>query len=138
MNELSENPTLPIHGVTTRYFYPNGDEVKENDIVFYSEDGGDHKFHYADSIGMIVKRGNDLKMKAHVITMNDAKTFQDYEEPEHNTVSLEYGQNMFDKNGVLPDFKKIGRYPKDKEMLSAEYAMEHYVNAFLTFNTKEK
>lgn len=122
MNELNEKPTLPI----PCYFYQDGSEVKENDIVFYSEDGGDHKYHYADSIGIIVKRENDFKMKAYVVTMTDAKSFEDYEEPEHNMVSLEYGQNMFDKNGVLPDFKKIGEYPKDKEMLTAKYAQDHF------------
>ena len=132
MNELNENPTLPIHGVMPRYFYPNGDEVKESDIVFYSEDGGDHIFHYADSIGMIVKRGNDLKMKAYVITMDDAKTFQDYEEPEHNMVSLKYGcENYYPSNKNLPNtlqhFTKIGEYPKDEAMLSDKFAMERYV-----------
>ena len=71
-------------------------------------------FHYADSINLIVKRGNELKTKAFAITMDNAQTFQDYEEAEHNMVSLEYGQNMFNKNGVLPDFEKIGEYPKDK------------------------
>ena len=61
--------------VMPRYFYRSRFDV-ENDIVFYSEDGGDHKFRYADSIGMIVKRENDLKMKAYVITMDDAQTFK--------------------------------------------------------------
>ena len=77
-----QNSGLHTANDMSRYFYQDGSEVKENDIVFYSEDGGDHKFHYADSIGVIVKRGYDLKMKAYVITMDDAKTFQDYEEPE--------------------------------------------------------
>lgn len=134
-NETSNqdnNSALHKTDVMPRYFYQDGSDVKENDIVFYSEDGGDHKFHYADSIGIIVKRGNDLKMKAYVITMDDAKTFQDYEEPEHNMVSLKYGcENYYPWNKNLPNtlqhFTKIGEYPKDKEMLSAEYAMERYV-----------
>jgi len=127
MTELNEKPTLPIHGVMPRYFYPNSDEVKENDIVFYSESksAGDY-FHYADSINLIIKRGNELKTKAFAITMDNAETFIDYEEPEYNMVSLEYGQNMFDKNGMLPDFEKIGEYPKDKEMLTAKYAQDHF------------
>lgn len=118
---------LTTTDVMPRYFYPNGDEVKENDIVFYSESksAGDD-FHYVDSVNLIVKRGNDLKIKAFAITMDNASTFQDYEESEHNMVSLEYGQNMFSKNGVLPDFEKIGEYPKDKEMLTAKYAQEHF------------
>ena len=117
--------TIPV--VMPRYFYPNGVEVKENDIVFYSESksAGDD-FHYADSINLIVRRGSELKTKAFAITMDNAQTFQDYDEPEHNMVSLEYGQNTFDKNGVLPDFEKIGEYPKDKEMLAAKYAQYHF------------
>ena len=127
-----QKPQLNTGAVMPRYFYQDGSEVKENDIVFYSEDGGDNKFHYADSIGMIVKRENDLKMKAYVITMDDAKTFQDYEEPEHNMLSLKYGcENYYPWNKNLPNtlqhFTKIGEYSKDEEMLSAEFAMEHYV-----------
>ena len=124
-NSTEQALTIPV--VMPRYFYPNGDEVKENDIVFYSESksAGDD-FHYADSVKLIVKRGNELKTKAFAITMDNAKTFQDYEEPEYNMVSLEYGQNMFDKKGVLPDFEKIGEYPKDKEMLTAKYAQYHF------------
>ncbi len=109
------------------YFYPNGDEVKENDIVFYSESkSAGNDCHYADSINLIVKRGDELKTKAFVITMDNAQTFEDYEEPECNMLALEYGQDMFDKNGVLPDFEKIGEYPKDKEMLTAKYAQDHF------------
>jgi hypothetical protein len=129
-----ENRNEPscLGAVIPRYFYQDGSEVKENDIVFYSEDEGDHKFHYADSIGMIVKRENDLKMKAYVITIDDAKTFQYYEEPEHNMVSLKYGcENYYPWNKNLPNtlqhFTKIGEYPKDEAMLSAEFAMERYV-----------
>lgn len=119
--------------ITPCYFYQDGSEVKENDIVFYSEDGGDHKFHYADSIGIIVKRENDFKMKAYVITMNDAKSFQYYEEPEHDMISLKYGcENYCPLNKNLPNtlqhFTKIGEYPKDEAMLSAEFANKHYVN----------
>lgn len=127
-----ETAQLGIGAAMPRYFYQDGSEVKQNDIVFYSEDEGDNKFHYADSIGMIVKRGNDLKMKACVITMDDAKTFQYYEEPEHNMVSLKYGcENYYPWNNNLPNtlqyFTKIGEYPKDEAMLSAEFAMERYV-----------
>ena len=67
MMNLADNPHLHKTDVMPRYYYQDGSEVKENDIVFYSEDGGDHKFHYADSIGIIVKRENDLKMKAYVL-----------------------------------------------------------------------
>lgn len=108
----------------TEHYYKDGSLVKENDIVFYSEDSGDHRFHYADSIGMIVKRQDDFKMKAFVITMDDAKSFQHYEEPEHNMVSLRYG--CADKQNVLRDFTKIGEFPKDEKMLSAEYATSNY------------
>jgi hypothetical protein len=71
-------------------------------------------------------------MKAYVITMDDAKTFQDYEEPEHNMVSLKYGcENFYPWNKNLPNtlqhFTKIGEYPKDENMLSAEFVMERYV-----------
>lgn len=112
--------------VMPSYFYKDGSSVKENDIVFYSEDDGSHQFHYADSIGVIVRRENDLKMKAYVITMDDAKTFQDYEEPDHTMVSLKYGCD-YEPANTLRDCVKIGEYPKDKEMLSAEFAMRHYV-----------
>jgi hypothetical protein len=92
MSTKHEAMTVSPNGQQTevmpRYYYQDGSEVKENDIVFYSEDGGNHAFHYADSIGVIVKRQNDIKMKAYVITMDDAKTFQYYEEPENNMVSL--------------------------------------------------
>jgi 6-phosphogluconolactonase (cycloisomerase 2 family) len=79
-NNEPHNPAFLQGAVMPRYLYKDGSDVRVNDIVFYSEDGGDHKFHYADSIGMIVKRGNDLKMKSYVSTMDDAKTFQYYEE----------------------------------------------------------
>ena len=113
--------------IMPRYFYPNGDEVKENDIIFYSEakTAGDD-YHYADNISLIVKRGNDLKAKAYAITMDSAKTFIDYEEPEDDMISLKYGQNMLNENGILPDFEKIGTYPKDKAMLSAKYAQDYF------------
>jgi len=116
-----------LTGIMPRYFYPNGDEVKENDIIFYSEakTAGDG-CHYADNISLIIKKGNDLKAKTYVITMDNAKTFIDYESTEDNMVSLKYGQNMFDENGILPDFEKIGTYPKDKAMLSAKYAQDHF------------
>ena len=132
MSNEELNPALRQTDVMPRYFYQDGSEVKENDIVFYSEDGGDHKFHYADSIGIIVKRGDDLKMKAYVTTVDDAKTFLYYEEPEHSMVSLRYGcENYYLWNKNLPNtlqhFTKIGEYPKDEAMLSAEFAMEHYV-----------
>lgn len=129
---IADNPHLHKTDVIPRYFYQDGTDVKENDIVFYSEDRGDHQFHYADSIGIIVKHGNDLKMKAYVITMDDAKTFQDYEEPEDNMVSLKYGCENYcpwnkSLSNTLQHFTKIGEYPRDKEMLSAQYAMERYV-----------
>ena len=116
---------------TLTYFYKDGSEVKENDIVFYSEDSGDHDFHYADSIGIIVKRGDDLKMKAYVITMTDAESFEDYEEPEHSMVSLKYGcenDHSFSthKPNTLRHFTKIGEHPKDEHMLTAEYATSSY------------
>jgi hypothetical protein len=128
----ADNHNLHKSDVMPRYYYQDGSEVKENDIVFYSEDGGDHGLHYADSIGIIVKRENDLKMKAYVITMDDAKTFQDYEEPEHSMVSLKYGcENFYPWSKKLPNtlqhFTKIGEYPKDENMLTAEFAMERYV-----------
>lgn len=113
------------------YFYQDGSEVKENDIVFYSEDGGDHEFHYADSIGLIVKRGYDLYNKAFAVTMDDAETFQYYEEPERDMVSLKYGcENFYSWSGKKPNtlqhFTKIGEYPKDEKMLSAEYANNRF------------
>jgi hypothetical protein len=109
------------------YYYPDGSEVKENDIVFYSESkSAGNGFHYADSINLIVKRGNELKTKAFAVTRDNARTFIDYEEPEYNVISLKYGLKMFDKNRVLPDYEKIGEYPKDKEMLTAQYAQDHF------------
>lgn len=126
-SDKQQNGNDFIADVMPRYFYPNGNEVKENDIVFYSESKStDDDFHYADSINLIVRRGNELKTKAFAITMDNANTYQDYEEPEHSMGSLKYGQNMFDKNGVLPNFEKIGEYPRDKEMLTAKYAQDHF------------
>ena len=113
------------------YFYQDGSEVKENDIVFYSEDNGDHQYHYADGIGIIVNRENDLKMKAYIVTIDDAKTFIDFEEEEGTMVSLKYAcENYYlwseKKPNTLRHFVKIGEYPKDEEMLSVNFAMEHY------------
>lgn len=108
------------------YFDQEGTELKENDIVFYSEDKGTHEWHYADQIGIIVKRGDKLMMKAKVITMTEAENFIDYDEPEHNMVSLEFGQTIGSEDGTLPDFLKIGEYPKDKNMLTKEYAELNY------------
>ena len=134
MDKSLNSKTIPkslVASVMPCYFYQDGTEVKENDIVFYSEDNGDNKFHYADSIGVIVKHENDLKNKAYVITMDDANTFQDYEEPDHNIISLKYGcENYYswnkNKENTLQHFTKIGELPKNEEMLSAEYAMSHF------------
>jgi hypothetical protein len=68
------------------------------------------------------KRDNDIFPRASVITMTEAKSFEDYNEPISNTVSLKYGST----NGVVNDFVKIGRIEKNSEMLTKEYAMEHY------------
>jgi len=122
----SKEQALTIPVVMPSYFDQKGIELKENDIVFYSEDNGKHEWHYADQIGIIVKRDNKLMMKAKVITMTDAENFIDYDEPEHNMVSLEYGQHFGKEDGTLPDFLKIGEYPKDKDMLTKEYAELNY------------
>ena len=53
LSDEAQNPLLRVGAVMPRYFYKDGSEVKENDIVFYSEDGGDHKYHYADSLSLI-------------------------------------------------------------------------------------
>lgn len=124
-NKEDENQ-CDIHVVIPSYFDQKGTKLKENDIVFYSEDNGKHEWHYADQIGIIVKRGNEYMMKAKVITMTDAETFVDYDEPEQNIVSLEFGQHHDNNNGILPDFLKIGEYPKDKNMLTKEYAELNY------------
>ena len=134
MDKSLNSKTIPeslVASVMPCYFYQDGTEVKENDIVFYSEDNGDNKFHYADSIGVIVKHENYLKNKAYVITMDDANTFQDYEEPDHDIISLKYGcENYYswnkNKENTLQHFTKIGELPKNEEMLSAEYAMSHF------------
>ena len=128
MEEIKQkdNKAFAIHGVMPIYFDQKGTELKENDIVFYSEDNGKHEWHYADQIGIIVKQGNKYMMKAKVITMTEAENFIDYDEPEHNMVSLEYGQTTGNENGTLPDFLKIGEYPKDKNMLTKEYAELNY------------
>jgi len=41
---IAEKPHLHKTDVMPRYYYQDGSEVKENDIVFYSEGGGDHKY----------------------------------------------------------------------------------------------
>jgi hypothetical protein len=107
------------------YKYKDGSVIRNNDIVFYSEDTGDGKFHYADNISIVVDRDSDLKMKAYVITMDEAEYFLDYEEPEEDMVSLKYAQD-FNKDGTCPDITKIGEYPRDAHMLTKEYANENY------------
>lgn len=114
-----------------KYFYKDGTEVKENDIIFYSEDDGEHNWHYADQIGVIVKDEDDFKTKAYVITMDGASSFIDYIEPKENMVSLKYDcLNYYswnkDKPSVLEHTTKIGEYPKDEHMLTSEYAINNY------------
>lgn len=108
---------LPIHSVMPRYFYKDGTKVCVGDICFYSEADGEGNWHYADGIYELTELNNDIYPKAKVITMDDAKTFIDYDEPEHNMVSLRYGIN---------DFVKIGVRGQNDNMLTKEYAMEHY------------
>lgn len=116
--EISLN--LPV---MCRYFYKDGSEVQEGDICFYSEYDGIHEeYHYADGIYTMEKRDDDIFPRASVITMTEAKSFEDYVEPDSNTVSLKYGST----NGVVNDFVKIGRIETNSDMLTKEYAMEHY------------
>lgn len=119
----TEKPHLDKTDVMCGYFYKDGSEVMEGDICFYSEyDGINNHFHYADGIYTMEKRDNDIFPRASVITMTEAKSFEDYNEPISNTVSLKYGST----NGVVNDFVKIGRIETNSEMLTKEYAMEHY------------
>jgi len=114
------------------YFYQDGTEVKENDIVFYSEDDGSNQWHYADAIELIVKKDDDLFAKAFITTMNEAKSFEEYEELEVNMVSLKYGCESYfsfenKKENTLQHFTKIGELPNDKYMLTEKYANSKYV-----------
>lgn len=109
----------------TKYKYKDGVEVKENDIVFYSEDDGSHKWHYADMLALIVIHEGVLKVKAHAITMDDAVTFEDYEEPITSCNSLFFHTQDHDKTTVA-HLVKIGEYPKDKQKLTAKYANNNY------------
>jgi hypothetical protein len=111
---------LPIHSVMPRYFYKDGTEACVGDICFYSEADEDGNWHYADGIYEMTKLNNDIYPKAHIITIDDAKTFIDHDEEESNMVSLKYG---------IEDFVKIGVRGQNDDMLTKEYAMEHY-----TFN----
>ena len=115
INEAQGNAVLPL--VMPRYFYKDGTEARVGDICFYSEADEDGNWHYADGIYELTELNNDIYPKARVITMNDAKTFIDYDEPEHNMVSLKYGIN---------DFVKIGVRGQNDEMLTKEYVMQHY------------
>ena len=118
---VSGNSTKPT--VMRRYFYKDGTEVKDGDICYYSEHNGvNNEFHYADSISVMGRRLYDIFPKAKVITMTNARSFIDYDEPIHNTVSLEYGS----KDGIVQDFLKIGVLGKDDFMLTKEYAMDNY------------
>jgi len=123
MMNIAENPHLHKADVMCRYFYKDGSEVMVGDICFYSEyDGVNNHFHYADGIYTMEKRDNDIFPRASVITMTEAKSFEDYNEPISNTVSLKYDST----NGVVNDFVKIGRIETNSQMLTKEYAMEHY------------
>lgn len=110
-----------------KYIYRTGEEVKENDICFYSEDDGSHEWHYADSINLIVEHKGVLKTKAFVITDIDGN-YIDYDEPEENMVELQWGQNFFKKDGVLYCMTKIGTYPENAYMLTKKYANKNFKN----------
>lgn len=131
MNNSDTNQTEQLNetAVMPCYFYKNGSVVKENDIVFYTEDDGSGKFRYADNISIIVKRGNDLKSKAYVITGFN-NIYQNYNEPEINMCSLHYGTENWNKKvgcgGTLNHFTKIGEYPENEGMLSIDYANEFF------------
>ena len=109
------------------YFYPDGTKIEENDIVFYSE--SECGSHYADSIGLVIKGDIDFRFKTFVITMDEANTFEDYNEPDENTVYLKHGLSFLFSRGevtTLRHFRKIGKYPENQEMLTADYANTHF------------
>ena len=121
--DTTSSQTIAKPNVMRRYFYKDGTEVKDGDICYYSEyNGVNNEFHYADSISVMERRLYDIFPKAKVITMTNARSFIDYDEPNHNTVSLEYGS----KDGVVQDFIKIGVLGQDDYMITKEYAINNY------------
>jgi hypothetical protein len=111
-----------------KLYYENGEEIKRNDIVFYSEyDGKNETFHYADSICLIVDFDNELKQQTYIGTMDEAKTFKVQIDDIERCMNLDYNDKKIDGHKTLvTDIVKIGEYPKDKHMLTTSYANKNY------------
>lgn len=112
-----------------KYFYKDNIEAKRGDICFYSEfgKGSLKEHHYADSIVEIFNHKGTLKVRARIITTNNAKNFIEYYEKTEHTVSLEFCCCKWANNpNELQHLTKIGEIGKNNNMLNVEYAINNY------------
>jgi hypothetical protein len=121
--ELNKNKALVKTDVSSSYFDKHGDKIGLHDILFYSEfDGTNKDWHYADSIYLIIEIDGELYAKAKVITINDAKSFENYDEQPNNMLTLD----EYCKDGISKEFLKIGTLKDNPNMLESKFANETY------------
>lgn len=106
------------------YYKIDNEKVQEGDICFYSEDSGDHKYHYADGIYEIIDVNGALTPIARVITNTNAIDFIQYDEELKNTIDIKYYCNK--DSLIINDLTKIGSMPTNSDMLTKEYAMQNF------------
>ena len=109
--------------VSSSYFDRQGNSIVLHDILFYSEfDSKNKDWHYADGIYLIIEIDGELHAKAKVITINDAKSFENYDEQPNNMLTLD----EYCKDGVSKEFLKIGNLKDNPNMLDSKFANETY------------
>lgn len=114
------------------YYFNTGEEIKDNDIVFYTEyDGIDEDTHYADGIGIIIRNSsNNLVLLDRIYTKDNAKTFIKYDTNNlvvDHSPDIKYHKYVTKNNkNLVKDIVKIGEFPKDSHMLTVDYANENY------------
>lgn len=122
-NDINENKALSQTSVSGSYLDKQGNEIGLHDILFYSEfDGKNNEYHYADAIYLIIEIDGELYAKAKVITMNDAKSFENYDEQPNNMLTIK----QYCKEGISKEFIKIGNLKDNSNMLDSKFANETY------------
>jgi len=108
-----------------KYYYKDGTEVKENDIIFYSEHNPSdiENFRYADSIQLILDVKGVLMPRTYIGTSHAPYRYIDSLDEVSNIVPLRFGA---DDRNVLTDATKIGEWPRDIHILTVEYAQANF------------
>lgn len=109
------------------FYYYNGVEVKEYDIVYYSEwDGVNELDHHNDAVYLIIKHNGTLKAECWFKSVDNAKKYVEYDAfPDEYLFLSKYAG----KDGVLPPcFQRQGTYPEDKDIMTIEFVNENYFN----------